>query len=117
MKSFRNTVVIVSGRDREFLETHPGKLKVGFIAGHGVWLRPLDEPWRVMISEQTEWREVILPIMERFALRIPGSFVEKKDFFLAWHYRQVEPDLALIRISELKEALYEFISSYQISIL
>ena len=113
----KNTVVIVSGREKEFLQTHLGDLHVGLIAGHGVWVRPVEGPWHLMVSERLEWKEVVLPIMEWFARRTPGSFIEQKGFSVAWHYRQVEPDLALIRLSELKEALTEFINNYQLSIL
>jgi trehalose 6-phosphate synthase/phosphatase len=113
----RNQVVIVSGRDREFLEGHLGSLPIGFVAGHGVWIRPAGEDWRPTLLHSVEWMKVIHPIMERFAVRTPGAFIEEKDFSLAWHYRRAEPDLSAVRIAELKDALYGFISSYQLSVL
>ena len=40
-----NQVVIISGRDRHFLEKHLGKFNVDFIAEHGVWLKEKEGDW------------------------------------------------------------------------
>ncbi len=52
-----------------------------------------------------EWKPRIRPILDLFADRTAGSFVEEKDFSLAWHYRAIHPSLAATRVAELKEAL------------
>jgi len=52
---------------------------------------------------------VIRPILEVFSDRTPGSAVEEKAFSLVWHYRQVAPELALVRTQEIKDALNKLI--------
>ena len=116
-KDPRNEVVIVSGRDRYFLERHFAEAGVGLVAGHGVWIRSKGEEWRLSEPLSDEWKKILLPIMERFSLRTPGASVEEKDYSLAWHYRRAEPDLSVVRVAELKEALLGFINSYQLTVL
>lgn len=102
-----NTVVIVSGRDRHTLEQWLGDIpRLYLIASHGLWLRlPHQLRW-IMTTEQTDgWKDQIRPILERYADHMPGSLIEEKDFSLAWHYRQCEPDMAELKLRELKETL------------
>ena len=42
--------------------------------------------------------------------RTPGSFIEKKDYSLVWHYRKVETGLGEVRTRELTSQL-KYISS------
>jgi trehalose 6-phosphate synthase/phosphatase len=112
-----NEVVIVSGRNKDFFDRHFKCSRLGFIAGHGVWTRDPGGEWLLTEPLSHEWKTVILPIFENFSLRTPGASIEEKDFSLAWHYRRSEPDLAALRVTELKDALFEFISSYRLSIL
>jgi trehalose 6-phosphate synthase/phosphatase len=100
-----NTVVIISGRDRAFLEHWFGSLKVGLIAEHGVWVREHGGTWDMHRAVPTNWKEDIRPILERYVDRTPGTFVEEKEFSLAWHYRGADAFLAQIRSGELREDL------------
>lgn len=52
-----------------------------------------------------EWKSEILPILEIYMDRTPGSFVEEKEYSLAWHFRNADPDLAIVRARELREDL------------
>ena len=113
----KNVVVIVSGRDRDFLEKHLGSRNLSFVAGHGVWIKSGEGGWTTAEPMSEDWKSILLPIMERFSLRTPGSSVEEKEFSLAWHYRRAEPDLAAVRVAQLKEALLGFISSYGLTVL
>lgn len=113
----RNLVVVISGRDRGFLERAFGHLPIGLAASHGAWIRHVGEPWRSQITLDPTWVPVIRPILQKFTHRTPGSFIEEKEFSLAWHFRRVEPELAQIRLYELKEALLEFTNVHRISVL
>lgn len=44
-------------------------------------------------------------ILQKVTDRVPGSFVENKEFSLAWHYRASDPDLASMKEKELEESL------------
>lgn len=106
----RNTVVIVSGRDRQTLDNWLGGLNLYLLASHGLWFRtPKQENWTMIVSLDNDWKDSVRHILELYTDRVPGSLIEEKDFSLAWHYRQCEPDMAAVKLSELREALITMI--------
>ena len=98
-------LVIVSGRPRSVLEAWLGRLDVAFVAEHGAWVRDRGGEWTRTGSLSDDWKPGVKDLMERFVDRLPGSRVEEKEFTLAWHYRQAEPDLASLRVRELNDHL------------
>ena len=46
-----------------------------------------------------------MPILEHFADRIPGSFLEEKKFALVWHYRMTESEFGEWLANELVSTL------------
>lgn len=109
----KNTVVIVSGRDRPTLESWLGDInRLHLIASHGLWLRyPYGEDWIMTSVLGNKWKDTIRPILELYSDRMPGALVEEKEFSLAWHYRQCDPDMAGAKLNELKETLLAMIST------
>lgn len=105
IKDPRNHVVIISGRDRQILDTWFGSLPIGLISEHGVWIKEAGNEWEMNISVSRDWKTDIKPILEVYADRTPGSFVEEKEYSLAWHYRNSDPGLARVRVIELREDL------------
>jgi trehalose 6-phosphate synthase/phosphatase len=102
-----NTVVIISGRDRYILEEWFGSIdRLDLIASHGLWLRASARgEWTMTASLDNQWKESIRPILELYADRTPGSFVEEKGYSLAFHYRQCDPDMVDVKLRELRETL------------
>lgn len=113
----KNIVFIISGRNREILEKWFGKLNIGIIAEHGVWIKDLKEDWQTLFPISNEWKKEILPILELFADRTPGSFVEEKEYSLVWHYRRVDPTHAGIRVNELKEVIVNLTENLNLGVL
>lgn len=113
----RNHVVIISGRDRHSLEAWFKDLPVNLVAAHGMWTRETGGDWVQTETLSNEWKQTIRPILEIHTARTPGSFVEEKDYSLAWHYRRCEPELAAVRVSELKDALADLTSNLNIGLL
>jgi trehalose 6-phosphate synthase/phosphatase len=113
----KNTVVIISGRDRNTLEEWFGKLKINLVAAHGMWVREEGREWERIEILSNEWKENIRPILEMHTARTPGSLVEEKEYSLAWHYRRCEPELAAVRVNELKDALDDLIGNLNIGLL
>ncbi|MBN2512916.1 MAG: bifunctional alpha,alpha-trehalose-phosphate synthase (UDP-forming)/trehalose-phosphatase [Sedimentisphaerales bacterium] len=100
-----NTVVIISGRDRQTLEQWLGKLKLSLVAEHGAWHRDKYGEWICNAPPAMAWKKKIRPILNIFSDRTPGSSVEEKDFSLVWHFRRTDPALAQVRSQEIKDAL------------
>ncbi len=113
----RNEVIIVSGRDPYTLEEWLGRLPVEIIAEHGVWIKERKKEWALLEILDNSWKDKVRPILQLYADRTPGSFIEEKEFSLVWHYRNADPELSLVRARELKEALLQFIANMDIGVL
>jgi trehalose 6-phosphate synthase/phosphatase len=115
--SSSNEVVLISGRDKKTFDEWFESLKVGLVAEHGSWIKERSGDWKTLEHLSDSWKKEILPILEMYADRTPGSFVEEKDFSLAWHYRATEPTLGALRAKELKDNLLSSISNLNIEVL
>jgi trehalose 6-phosphate synthase/phosphatase len=107
----RDTVVIISGRDRQFLSNLFHVLPVHIIAEHGALIKTKESAdWVLDESYEENWKESIRPILDLYARRCPGAFVEEKETSLAWHYRTADDkEYALRRAQELTWQLRSFI--------
>lgn len=110
-------VVIISGRDRKTLEHWFGHKNYTLITDHGVWLRKKEMDWVSLESLKGDWKENVRPVLETFTDSTPGTFIEEKEFSLAWHYRTADVDLANIRIMELKHVLTRLLANNSLSVL
>lgn len=100
----KNTVIIISGRPRNTLETYFKNLGLGLVAEHGGWVFDAGG-WIKSSFTAKKWKKAVKPILEQFVTRTPGSELEEKDFSFVWHYRRVLPELADVRRTELKRKL------------
>jgi len=112
-----NTVVLVSGRDRETLEKWFGGIPVGLVAEHGIWIKEADQEWQQLGQFGNEWKLHIRPFLERYADRLPGAFIEEKEYSLAWHYRASDPEQSQLLVAELKDQLTNFVANMDVQVL
>lgn len=113
----RNTVVLISGRERHNLAEWFRGLNLHIIASHGLWIRHPDQTdWTMTISLDNDWKDSVRNILELYTDRMPGSFVEEKDYSLVWHYRQCDPDMVGVKLSEVRETLLSMIQSSTLGI-
>jgi trehalose 6-phosphate synthase/phosphatase len=112
-----NTVFLVSGRDRPALQEWFGKLPIGLIAEHGAWIREVGGDWEALKPIGVAWKDTIRPILQLYVDRLPGSLVEEKDFSLAWHYRNADPELGMARAKELIDDLVQYTANFEVQVL
>lgn len=104
----QNDVYIVSGRDSQTLEEWLGHLPVGLIAEHGAKIRHIGSNWVSEITDEVkDWMLKIEKIMDNYVSKCPHSFIEKKEFSIAWHYRNADLVQGGVRAKELYEDLVE----------
>jgi trehalose 6-phosphate synthase/phosphatase len=114
----RNTVTIISGRDKETLSKwFDEKWNIHFIAEHGVWIKDPGGEWHMLEPIDNTWKESVLPLLEYYVDQTPRSFVEHKNFSLVWHYRKTDPDLGIQRAWELKDELRTLTSNLNLEIM
>ena len=111
-----NTVVIVSGRDRYTLEEWLGDLRMHMLAAHGLWRRSPDGEWVMTAALDNSWKDSVANIMQMYVDRMPGALIEEKDYSLAFHYRQCEPDMVAVKLGEVRAAMSSVINSMSLSI-
>jgi trehalose 6-phosphate synthase/phosphatase len=112
----KNEVVIISGRNKEALSEFFKDTDIGLVAEHGAWIRDKTGRWTTAGNFNTEWKDIVKPILNRYKQRTPGALVEEKDFSLVWHYRRVDPELAWVRVSELKDTLYFLTANLKVEV-
>ncbi len=108
---------LISGRDKQTFSKWFLHKKYNMITEHGVWISRNGEEFSLLEKVKNDWMEKILPVLESFVDRTPGSFIEKKNYSLAWHYRNTDPDFGQKRATELNTVLTSLTSNDSISVL
>lgn len=87
------------------------------IVEHGVWISKDGEKFKLLEKVKNDWMEKIRPVLESFVDRTPGTFIEEKNYSLAWHYRNTDPDFGNKRATELTMVLTSLIANDDLSVL
>ena len=112
----RNKIVINTGRDRETIGRWLGHLPIEFAAEHGVWTKK-GKKWVKNPGLRNKWKPDVKQVLESLVERTPGSFIEEKDYSLAWHYRRIDKDLGEKRIREFRDVLAYLTSNLDLQVL
>jgi trehalose 6-phosphate synthase/phosphatase len=113
----KTDVTIISGRDSATLEEWFDTLSLNLIAEHGASFRLKNGLWIHEQEADQQWKPLIRPTLELFSQRSPGSFIEEKNHTLAWHYRNVDPELGFIRSRELLDNLFHLVRNGQLQVI
>lgn len=117
-KPIDNQVYIISGRDSQTLDNWLGHLNINLVAEHGGKIRYAGGDWSVIPEAGgITASSGVESVMENFTHACPGSFIEKKEFSIAWHYRKSEKFLAAIKAKELYSELVEMSYTFPLNVL
>jgi trehalose 6-phosphate synthase/phosphatase len=86
----KNTIYIISGRKRDFLEKQFYGIRTGLIAEHGFMVKEIYGGWKSTIHVNEVWKKDARDLFQNFADRHPGSFIEEKESSIAYHYRTAD---------------------------
>ncbi len=111
-----NTVVVISGRGHHKLDKWLGHLPLDMSAEHGVWYKE-DGEWRDTKGIDRAWKPKVREFMEEVVRRTPGTFIEEKEYSLAWHYRKADKEFIRGRIREFMDSLLYMIANQDLHIL
>jgi trehalose 6-phosphate synthase/phosphatase len=93
-----------------------GDLNLDMAAEHGVWLKD-SKNWRRTPGLSNDWKQDVRTALENIVERTPGSFIEEKEFSIAWHYRQIDKDLGEKRIREFRDVLLYLTANTELHVL
>ncbi len=109
-------ILVMSSRDRPFLERIFTNTPVSLMASHGAWIRDREGDWENLSPIDNEWKHDIANVIQLSTDRTPGSRFEEKEYSLAWHYRGSDPDLAGVRLAELRDALLSIVANRNLEV-
>lgn len=115
-----NKVYIISGRARdELAEWFTSVPLLGIAAEHGFYSRPSAQVgWTVQDPEADfSWKDIVLPILQLYTESTDGSYIEKKESALVWHYRDADPDFGSWQAKELLDHLEGVLSNEPIEVV
>lgn len=113
-----NDVVIISGRVSDDLEKWFGHLPLNLVAEHGASIkRAASGVWEPQTKDNTPWRELLQPALEKYAALTPGAKVEAKHYSLVWHYRSSPPYYAQKYLVVIKRSLSPFLKRFGIALV
>jgi trehalose 6-phosphate synthase/phosphatase len=117
----RHRVAIVSGRSRADLERWFGGVEGLWLAAeHGALLRaPTTREWSaIRPSPPDGWlAEQVLPVLEHFVDRTPGSFIEAREYSLVWHFSMADPEFGEWLANELVASLDDLLAQTEVRAL
>jgi len=139
----KNTVFVVSGKERHSLLKTLGHIpNLGLAAEHGMYiswpaptslkssnntadennphkrLRKKKRKWDTLvpISDRT-WRSLTMSIMEVYASRTHGSYIEETEMKVLWQYRDADLEFGYLQARELEDHLSNVLKNYAVDIL
>ena len=106
------TVCLLSGRARADLDRwFSGVPGLAMAAEHGALMRPAGGEWSsARPGADASWKTRVLPVLEHYADRTPGSFIEEKEHCLVWHYRLSDPEFGDWVANELVHNLEQMLA-------
>ncbi|MEM9887597.1 MAG: bifunctional alpha,alpha-trehalose-phosphate synthase (UDP-forming)/trehalose-phosphatase [Bacteroidota bacterium] len=112
----KNRVVVSTGRDRTTIEGWLGHIGMEFSTEHGVWMKRNDQ-WMQAPGLSSSWKPQIRASLESLVERTPGSFIEEKQYSIAWHYRNIDRDLGEKRVREFRDVLRYLTANLDLQVL
>jgi len=117
-KKEKTDIVIISGRSKDQLDGWLGKTKVNLTAEHGVWICDADKKeWELFKPLSNEWKEEIMPILEMYTDRLPGSFIEEKEYSVSWHYHKADIWQSSFLVKEVSDYLLSMTTNIGVQVL
>jgi trehalose 6-phosphate synthase/phosphatase len=114
----KTDIVIISGRSKEDLDNWLGDTPVNLTAEHGTWIREAsDREWKLFKPQSREWKQEILPILEMYSDRLPGSYIEERDYSISWFYHKADIEQSLFLAREVGAHLLSITTNIGVQVL
>lgn len=103
----RNRVAIVTDNRQSLIDDWFKDDAVDLLACSNAAYRR-DGAWTVFQELSSDWQEEARPILERYVVRTPGSYIDEKQYALIWHFENAVKELGDVRSRELMDDLKSF---------
>jgi trehalose 6-phosphate synthase/phosphatase len=113
--------VIVSGRDRDFLQEQfiSRDFNFSLAACHGAYAYSKQKgEWENLVPiDSSKWRDNVMEVLKLYTIRTPGSFIEDKGHAITWHYRSSPPGFADFLANKLFIELEENLTNQPVQVI
>lgn len=117
-KTNRTDIVIISGRGKDDLDAWLGNTPINLTAEHGTWIREAtDTEWKLFKPLSNNWKTDVLPIIEMYTDRLPGSFFVERDYSISWHYHKSDIEQASFLSKEVSDHLLSITTNIGVQVL
>merc|ERR1712194_537930 len=132
----KNTVFVVSGKERHSLIKTLGHIpNLGLAAEHGMYIswpetenssprrlgsskRKKKRHWDTLVPiSDRSWRSLTMSIMEVYASRTHGSYIEETEMKVLWQYRDADLEFGYLQARELEDHLSNVLRNFAVDIL
>jgi trehalose 6-phosphate synthase/phosphatase len=122
----RNTVIVVSGKEKHSLTKSIGHIPhLGLAAEHGMFISWPSKSkqvhrrrWETLVPEgDRSWRSVAISIMEVYTSRTHGSYIEETEMKVLWQYRDADPEFGHLQAKEIEDHLAGVLRNFPVDIL
>lgn len=103
----RNTVFVLTGRDRSILDRWFGQIEyLGMAAEYGAYVKwNSKQDWELVANGRGVWKETARDIIQAYVTRTEGAFMELKECSVVFQYRDADPDYGTWQAKELMSHL------------
>ncbi len=108
-------LAIVTGRSTHSMDTFFADQSFTIFAEHGVMLKQKNH-WECLINGSTEWMSEVYEAMQSIASQCKHSFVEEKQFTVAWHFRQSNEEEGIKFSNQLNSILKKLCAKFKFKI-
>jgi len=124
-KDKRNTVMVVSGKEKRPLERTLGQIpNIGMAAEHGMFIswptksKHHKRRWETLVSDSDRsWRSLAIGIMEVYTSRTHGSYIEETEMKVLWQYRDADPEFGYLQAKEIEDHLAGVLRNFAVDVL
>jgi len=85
------------------------------ISDHGAFYRK-HKIWTELEALKTDWMDDVIPVLENFVDRTPGSYLDINRFSLAWYYGGADIEMGEKRVTEINTVLTSLTSNTDLSV-
>jgi trehalose 6-phosphate synthase/phosphatase len=116
--SEKTDIVIISGRGKPDLESWLGDTPVSLTAEHGTWIREAGQrEWKLFKPLSSGWKKEVLPILEMYSDRLPGAYVDERDYSLSWFFHRSDIEQASFLSKEVSDHLLSITTNIGVQVL
>jgi trehalose 6-phosphate synthase/phosphatase len=100
----------------EHLDKHWFDSPVILVAENGAYYRVPSGSWQSLFKATNDWMDRISNAINSLSFQFAGSFVERKNHSIVWHYRNVKEPIAPGELTQILAAIRALNNSQQFTI-